>query len=277
MDKGLIFLALIFVMVAGAYADWAYVENLGSPPNTSGVEKQPGIKGEGTIVVYNSGGNLYYSRWVAGSWGIGQMLPATINNGSNNATPNWNGNTLYYSSDRADGEGSWDIWCTGWDGMTFGPPTNLGPGVNTTGDETSPALNPAGDTLYFRKGTDIFYATESGGTWGNVQGTGIGTGRPSGYIDGTLYFSDDRPGGEGGLDVWLTVGSGSSFSAAVNLGSDINTASDELGGSWTSDKRWMHFSSNRPGGEGGYDLYLGRYTMASVTSRSLGRIKAMFE
>jgi hypothetical protein len=277
MNKSVIYIVLFLVVVVSAYADWAFVENLGSPPNTSSGEKQPGINGGGNIVVYNTGGNLYYSSWSGGVWSEGQMLPAIVNNGSNNATPNWNGNTLYYSSDRGDGEGGWDIWYTAWDGITFGPPANLGPGVNTTGDETSPALNPTGDTLYFRKGTDIFYATESGGNWGNVQGTGIGTGRPAGYVDGTLYFSDDRSGGEGALDIWLAVGSGSSFSAAVNLGSDINTGNNELGGSWTSDKKWMHFSSNRPGGEGAYDLYRGRYTMASVAPESLGKIKAMFE
>jgi Tol biopolymer transport system component len=277
MKGSIIVLVSALTLVASVYADWAYVENLGLPPNTSAAEKQPGVKGDGVILVYNMGGDLYYTRWVGDSWTEGIALPPGINDGSNNATPNWNGNTLYYSSDRAGGEGGWDIWYAGWDGMTFGLPTNLGPGVNTTGDETSPALNPGGDMLYFRKGTDIFYATKSGDNWGNVQGTGIGAGRPAGYVDGTLYFSDERAGGEGGLDVWLAVGSGGSFSAAVNLGTDINTSSAELGGSWTSDKRWMYFSSNRPGGEGGYDLYRGRYTMASVNPGSLGKIKVMFE
>ncbi|UCE26401.1 MAG: PD40 domain-containing protein [Candidatus Coatesbacteria bacterium] len=277
MKMRLFLIASVLIIAAGAYADWAYVENLGAPPNTAAAEKQPGINGSGTLLVYNSGGNLYLTQWSGGAWSAPSALPASINNGSSNATPCWNGNMLYYSSDRADGEGGWDLWSSEWNGTTFAAPTNLGPGLNTTANETSPALNPAGDTLYFRKGTDIFYATKSGGPWSNVQGTGIGTGRPAGYIDGTLYFSDDRAGGEGGLDIWLAVGSGSSFSAAVNLGTDINTSNDELGGSWTTDKRWMHFSSDRPGGEGGYDLYRGRFTMTAVKAASLGKIKATFE
>jgi len=273
----IILIASVLTLVAVAYADWAFVENLGAPPNTAAAEKQPGIDGSGTLLVYNSGGNLYGTQWSGGTWGAPLALPASINNGSANATPCWSGSTLYYASDRADGEGGWDLWCSEWDGSAFGPPTNLGPGVNTSGSETSPALNTAGDTLYFRKGTDIFYATKTGITWSNVQGTGIGTGRPAGYVDGTLYFSDDRGGGEGGLDIWLAVGSAGSFSAAVNLGTDVNTSNNELGGSWTSDKRWMHFSSDRPGGEGNYDLYRGRFTMTAVEARSLGEIKAVFE
>jgi len=273
----LILVASVLAFVAGAYADWAFVENLGTPPNTEAAEKQPGINASGTLLVYNSGGNLYLTQWGGGVWSAPSALPASINNGSANATPCWNGDTLYYSSDRADGEGGWDLWSSEWAGSTFTAPTNLGPVLNTAGSETSPALNPSGDTIYFRKGADIFYATKAGVGWGSVQGTGIGTGRPAGYIDGTLYFSDDRAGGTGGLDIWLAVGSGASFSAAVNLGTDINTSSDEIGGSWTTDKRWMHFSSDRPGGKGNFDLYSGRFTMAAVDTESLGRIKAMFE
>lgn len=273
----LILVASVLVLFVGAYADWAYVENLGAPPNTAAAEKQPGVNAGGELVVYNSGGNLYLTQWGGGGWSAPSALPASINNGSANATPCWNGSTLYYSSDRPDGEGGWDVWFSMWDGSTFSQPLNLGPGVNTSGSETSPALNPSGNIIYFRKGTDIFYATKVGLDWGNVQGTGVGTGRPAGYIDGTLYFSDDRAGGEGGLDIWLAVGGEGSFSAAVNLGTDINTSNNELGGSWTSDKRWMHFSSDRPGGEGNYDLYRGRFTMAAIKAESLGKIKATFE
>ena len=264
-------------LAAGAYAEWAFVENLGSPPNTGGGEKQPAMNANGALLVYNLGGDLYLTVWSSGLWSVGMPLPPEINDGSKNATPCWYETTLYYASDRNGGQGGWDIWYTEWDGLTFGSPNNIGPAVNTAADEYWPAVNPTGTILYLARGTDIFFATGGLDDWKDVQATGIGTGKPSAYINGTLYFTDNRAGGEGGQDIWLAAGAGPAFSAAVNLGSEINTAKKEIGASWTSNMRWMYFSSNRADGEGGLDLYRGRYTMAGISEASLGLIKAMFE
>jgi hypothetical protein len=81
------------------------------------------------------------------------------------------------------------------------------------------------------------------------------------YICGNMMiFTSDREGGFGGFDLWYSVFDGLQWSAPANLGSDINTEYDEYrpvvvstGDSYINDL--MVFSSNRPGGKGGFDLY----------------------
>jgi hypothetical protein len=78
--------------------------------------------------------------------------------------------------------------------------------------------------------------------------------------DNKLVFTSNRPGGYGGYDLYYSTWDGSKWSAPVNFGPKINTASDEyrpiLTGSEVFTNRLMIFSSNRPGGKGGFDLYM---------------------
>ena len=75
-----------------------------------------------------------------------------------------------------------------------------------------------------------------------------------------MVFTADREGGFGGVDLWYSVYNGQTWSAPVNMGNLINTEYDEYrpilvqsGESYVNDL--MVFSSNRPGGKGGFDLY----------------------
>lgn len=78
----------------------------------------------------------------------------------------------------------------------------------------------------------------------------------------SLYFISTRPGGQGGWDIWKsTWNSGSGWSHPENLGASVNSSSDEyrpmvllVDGS-SNYPKVVFFSSNRPGGLGGYDLY----------------------
>jgi hypothetical protein len=78
-------------------------------------------------------------------------------------------------------------------------------------------------------------------------------------LDDKLVFSSNRPGGFGGYDLYYSQWDGNQWSAPVNFGPSINTASDEyrpiLTGTPPYTNRLMIFSSNRPGGKGGFDLY----------------------
>lgn len=78
-------------------------------------------------------------------------------------------------------------------------------------------------------------------------------------MDSLMVFSSDRAGGYGGFDLYYSKFRNGQWSAPVNFGNKINTRYDEYRpivkffGDFTND--FMIFSSNRPGGKGGFDLY----------------------
>lgn len=80
------------------------------------------------------------------------------------------------------------------------------------------------------------------------------------YADGDLLvFASDRPGGFGGYDLYYAIRYGNNWSEPVNFGSRINTEYDEfrpiVAYNYEFVNDLMIFSSNRPGGKGGFDLY----------------------
>lgn len=87
--------------------------------------------------------------------------------------------------------------------------------------------------------------------------------------EGVMFFASDRPGGRGGFDLYASRRTGSGWGAPRNLqdvlpvGVEVNTAGNEfrpsvllLGFREKPELRLLLFSSDRPGGQGGYDLYL---------------------
>ncbi|MGE5636347.1 MAG: hypothetical protein ACM3UV_05325 [Nocardioidaceae bacterium] len=75
-----------------------------------------------------------------------------------------------------------------------------------------------------------------------------------------LYIASTRPGGFGGLDVWVAerASERSPWEAPVNLGPQVNTEHNEFCPSPGRNGRFM-FVSNRPGGCGGGDIYATRF------------------
>jgi beta-lactamase regulating signal transducer with metallopeptidase domain len=72
-----------------------------------------------------------------------------------------------------------------------------------------------------------------------------------------LYFQSLRPGGLGSGDIWVTkrASTEDDWGNPVNLGSPVNSSSFELCPCLSSDGLTLYFSSLRPGGYGGDDLY----------------------
>lgn len=128
------------------------------------------------------------------------------------------GQTLYFVSDREQGSmGGLDIWkaLRNVDG-SWGPAQNLGPMVNTAGDECFP---------YVRQ-------------------------------DGTLYFSSNGLKGFGGLDIYKAVLDEESGRYSVsNLGIPINSAGDDFGITFVGLAEEGLLSSNRGNAKGYDDIY----------------------
>lgn len=136
-----------------------------------------------------------------------------------------------------------------------------------------PFVTPDGNRVYFAsdidknaRGYDLFYTDWQGDQWGepeilNVSDINTESNElyPSVYND-TLYFSSDRPG-MGGLDIYKTYMVNDQYVYAQNMLPPINSSYDDFKFLPFVPNRsdvinTAYFSSNRPGGAGGDDLYL---------------------
>jgi len=76
------------------------------------------------------------------------------------------------------------------------------------------------------------------------------------YDGTTLFFTSDRPGGYGGLDIYITKKMpDGTWGDAVNLGPGINTDKDEEAPYILPDGKTLYFSSKGHGGIGGFDIF----------------------
>lgn len=74
-----------------------------------------------------------------------------------------------------------------------------------------------------------------------------------------LVFASDREGGYGGFDLYFSLLRNEEWTSPVNFGPEINTEYDEyrpISFPFHNNENLMIFSSNRPDGQGGFDLYM---------------------
>jgi len=75
----------------------------------------------------------------------------------------------------------------------------------------------------------------------------------------TLFFVSKRPGGQGMHDIWMSTSSGKDdWSAAVNLGPEVNTPYIDMSPSYYPKEKTLFFASNGREGFGGLDIYIGK-------------------
>jgi WD40-like Beta Propeller Repeat len=76
----------------------------------------------------------------------------------------------------------------------------------------------------------------------------------------TFYMASNRPGGEGGLDIWVATRESvdAPWGEPINVGPPVNTAADDFCPSPARDGHLFFFVSTRPGGCGGSDIYVTR-------------------
>ena len=159
---------------------------------------------------------VYASEKKGNVWSEPEMLP--FNNLECNSVHPVTGATdsiLYFASDRPGGFGGMDLYVTEKTNGIWGTPQNLGESINTGGNEVFPFF----------------------------------------HLDGTLYFSSDNHGSLGGLDIFMSRKEGENWSQPQNLQPPFNTDNDDFGFIIDLAGRNGYFSSNRPGGAGGDDIY----------------------
>lgn len=74
----------------------------------------------------------------------------------------------------------------------------------------------------------------------------------------SLYFHSERPGGEGSTDFWVSqrASEDAPWETPVHLGEAINTPFTEAVAALSRDEHWLFFTSDRPGGVGGSDIWV---------------------
>ena len=107
----------------------------------------------------------------------------------------------------------------------------------------------------------ILYAKKNMlGVWGNLKDLKFNSkdyscGHPSLSLDGkTLYFSSNMPGGKGETDIYYVTRTDDGWSDPVNMGSEINTSSDEMF-PFIHKNGHLYFASSGHQGMGGLDLF----------------------
>lgn len=147
--------------------------------------------------------------------------------------------------------------------------------INTKYHEASMAFSPDQKTIYFTRNNygkrlkrgenginhlKIYRSQFIGGEWSKAEelpfnSEDYSTGHPAVSPDGTkMYFVSDRPGGFGETDIYVVgIDANGAFSEPKNLGGTINTESKEMFPYATENT--LYFSSDRPMGFGGLDVY----------------------
>lgn len=210
---------------------WDRPEHLEAPPNTAANDGTPAFNRRFNVMYFTicNGGNnkqphckIYESRKVGTGWGEPEVLSfcendSTASYGQPTLSPD--GKKLYFSSNREGGYGGHDLWVVNYvrRGRTWSEPVNLGPVINTAKNEMFPYWN---------------------------------------QHDNKLYFSSSGHPGFGGLDLFVSEGSGEEWSVPENLSIPMNSGGDDFGITFDNNNP-LHgfFSSNREGGRGGDDIW----------------------
>jgi hypothetical protein len=130
------------------------------------------------------------------------------------------GKTIVFTRcETGDGFGSCDLYISEYKNSSWTKPINLGPPINSAYWESQPSLSANGKIL---------------------------------------YFVSNRPGGQGGYDIWKSNKIGKTWSRPMNAGKSINTTWDELSPWFHADGEHLYFRSNGWPGFGSFDLFVSK-------------------
>ncbi|GHB71883.1 OmpA family protein [Persicitalea jodogahamensis] len=160
---------------------------------------------------------LYSAELVKGEWTKIEELPFNSDEFSTgHPALNPDNTVLYFVSDRPGGLGGTDIYVSRLEGAIWSEPINMGPEINTKGNEMFPFVD----------------------------------------ANGNLYFSSDGRPGLGDLDVFYApMESYAKAKKSINLGAPINSNKDDFGLITDAERTQGYFSSNRKGVPLDDDIY----------------------
>ena len=275
------------LLTKATFRDWALShpvvfdpQNLGTAVNTNNDEYVNMLSFDGIQLLFTRKmpvGNgyqkefLFVSQLEEDQWTEPQLLsfadfPEDVDPGA--AFVSADGKKLYLTGCGWGREGSCDLYVSEWAEGQWSMPQRLSEGINTRSWESQPCVSSDGKELYFvsrRSGNADIYRCQrnADGSWGEPQSIGepINTNgtemAPFLHPDGrTLYFSSDTHLGMGGFDLFMSRrDANGQWQEPVNLGFPINTTGDVINFFVAADGKTAFVSSQREGGNGGYDIY----------------------
>ncbi len=145
-------------------------------------------------------------------------------------------------------------------------PVNITPDLQADGDIYISCLSADGSLLFLSKSvndnSDIYFSKYNGSTWSKIAKVdkNINTKywESHGFISDSgdqLVFASDRPGGFGGLDLYISRKVDGDWGPAVNLGPEINTEFNEDRPFLINNGKTLFFSSQGHDNMGGYDIF----------------------
>ncbi|MCB9195273.1 MAG: OmpA family protein [Flavobacteriales bacterium] len=181
----------------------------------------------------NIGCSIYFSELKGSRWSESQEIKLKPEGGDSiscgHPTLNKSADLLIFAADLPNGFGGKDLWMTRFDKKekTWGTPINLGPDINTVGDEVFPYLDD----------------------------------------ENNLYYSSNGLIGLGGLDIYKAAATSDKeiWSKAEILPAPLNSSRDDFGILLENENRGF-LTSNRSGGKGGDDLYSFNLKQIKITS-----------
>lgn len=207
---------------------WGMAKPAGGNINTPQSEAAQTLSADGEWMIYAASGredsygnyDLYMAQKTNEEWEDVYHFGLGINTDQWEAQPSLSPDRkdLYFASRRPGGFGGIDIYVShlkpnGY----YSQPENMGPGINTSGDDQCPFIHADNQTLYFTSNgwlgygdDDLFVVRKQpNGEWGKPENLGypINTIEKEGTMciaaDGkTAYYAADRNDSYGGLDIY---------------------------------------------------------------------------